>query len=412
MNDLGKTVGFCKRERDITPSRLGISLISSLACGRVETLADLHRAFNAMTGLDIQYKAFHNQLKKMGFSDFTKDIMGLFMNELIVQTLGFPESSPFSQFDRILMQDGSSFAVKDQLSWKFPGRFTKVSPAAVELHALMNLLEGDLEQISLTADKESEQGQLPEASGLKQSLLLLDRGYQNLKYLGDVHDCGGFFLVRAKTNLNPFIHRAIVGDKEPKYLQGKHLKKCRKRLHKRKPVDMDVSWKIRGVTKHFRMLASGNPETKEHQYLITNLPRNQFSTKDLCLAYKLRWQVELMFKEWKSYANLHRFNTGEPEIATGLIWASIAAALLKRFLANVTQIEKQVEISTRKVAMCSAHILWPLFTAIFSGKLSRIKKMVTEIIEYLSRNGRRSHPKRDRLKGRLQLGLEPIFGCA
>ena len=411
MNAIGKAAEFCKRERKITPARLGISLISSLASNKVETLADLHRSFNAITGSNVQYKAFHNQLKKAGFSSFMMDIMELFMNELIVQTLGFPDSSPFSQFDRILMQDGSSFAVKDQLMWKFPGRFTKISPAAVEIHALLNLQDGDLEQISLTADKESEQGQLPEAENLENTLLLLDRGYQNLKYLSDVYEHGGFFLVRAKTNLNPFVHRAVAGNKELKVFRGKQLKNTRHRLKKKTPVDMDVSWKIGGATKHFRMLATWNPKTEEHQYLITNLPINQFSAKDLCLAYKLRWQVELFFKEWKSYANLHRFNTQEPEIVEGLIWASIAAALFKRFLAHVTQIEKQVEISTRKVAMCSAQI-FPLFTAVFSGKHSQIRKTIVDIIAFLSKNALRSHPKRDRLKGRLQLGLEPIFGCA
>ena len=34
------------------------------------------------------------------------------------------------RFDDILLQDGSSFAVLDELKDTFPGRFTKVSPAA------------------------------------------------------------------------------------------------------------------------------------------------------------------------------------------------------------------------------------------------------------------------------------------
>jgi hypothetical protein len=46
---------------------------------------------------------------------------------------------------------------------------------------------------------------------------------------------------------------------------------------------------------------------------------------------------ELCFKEWKSYANLHPFDTANPHIAEGLIWASLCAAVLKRFLAHAAQ---------------------------------------------------------------------------
>jgi hypothetical protein len=41
--------------------------------------------------------------------------------------------------------------------------------------------------------------------------------------------------------------------------------------------------------------------------------------------------MELLFKEWKSYANLHAFDTENPAIVEGLIWIAIAAAALKRF---------------------------------------------------------------------------------
>ena len=74
-------------------------------------------------------------------------------------------------------------------------------------------------------------------------------------------------------------------------------------------------------------------------------------------AYKWRWQVELLFKEWKSYANLHAFDTAKAAIVEGLIWAAIAAAALKRFLAYMTQLLAEVPMSTRKVAMCAVHVL-------------------------------------------------------
>ncbi len=60
LNALGKAVGFCKRRRDITPYRLCLGLVEVFAAGKVETIADIHRAFNARCHTDVQYKPFHN----------------------------------------------------------------------------------------------------------------------------------------------------------------------------------------------------------------------------------------------------------------------------------------------------------------------------------------------------------------
>ena len=53
-------------------------------------------------------------------------------------------------------------------------------------------------------------------------------------------------------------------------------------------------------------------------YLHTNLARETFPPFDVGQLYRLRWQVELLFKEWKSHANLHGFDTSMPAIAPGI----------------------------------------------------------------------------------------------
>jgi hypothetical protein len=85
-------------------------------------------------------------------------------------------------------------------------------------------------------------------------------------------------------------------------------------------------------------------------------------------ADRFRWQIELCFKEWKSYANLHRFDTANPHIAAGLIWAGLCAALLKRFLAHAAQrVGGGAAISTRRVAMCAHLLLTDLVSALLRG---------------------------------------------
>src|ERR687885_2734041 len=119
--------------------------------------------------------------------------------------------------------------------------------------------------------------------------------------------------------------------------------------------------------------------------------------------------MELLFKEWKSYANLHAFDTENPAIVEGLIWTAIAAAALKRFLAHMTQLLVDVPMSTRKVAMCAVHVLGDIVRALKTGDVAGLYEALEAAITYLACHAQRAHPKRDRQTGRSQLGLEPLL---
>ena len=63
-NACGKDVQFCRRQRVITPFRVGLALTVVCASQRVETSADCHRGFNALFGTTVTYTAFYNQVAK------------------------------------------------------------------------------------------------------------------------------------------------------------------------------------------------------------------------------------------------------------------------------------------------------------------------------------------------------------
>jgi hypothetical protein len=53
LNELGKAVRFCLRERAVTPFRLAMGLIEVFADATVETIADIQRAFNALCKMNV-----------------------------------------------------------------------------------------------------------------------------------------------------------------------------------------------------------------------------------------------------------------------------------------------------------------------------------------------------------------------
>src|SRR5262245_44771561 len=210
--------------------------------------------------------------------------------------------------------------------------------------------------------------------------------------------------------MNPQVVEAFREDgKRLRSLRNKPLKVIHTKLPKRQRVELVVTWQVEAQTPRLRLLLSWNRRTQEFCYLVTNLPAKRYPLDTICRAYKWRWQVELLFKEWKSYANLHAFDTENPAIVEGLIWTAIAAAALKRFLAYMTQLLVEVPMSTRKVAMCAIHVLGDIVRALQSGDVPGLYAALEAAVTYLGRDAQRAHPARDRQIGRSQLGLEPLF---
>ena len=190
-------------------------------------------------------------------------------------------------------------------------------------------------------------------------------------------------------------------------VRAKRLKAVR--IVKKGLIDFDVVWGKGERAFSARLIASWNRSKREYRFLVTNLPRSRYSAKAVDQVYRLRWQIELLFKEWKSYANLHAFNTANPGIAEGLIWAAVGAAAMKRYLAHMTQVLHGVEVSTRKVAMCAHQVLGRVIDVLISKSRDELHEALRVAVEYLAVNAIRSHPKRERRTGRLQFGIKPVL---
>jgi hypothetical protein len=132
---------------------------------RVERIADVYRAFNALCGTTVQYKPFHNPLVKAPFPTFRCTVCEHLMRRLTIEVVRFTPQSPFARFTPIALHDGTSLGVKSTLKKTFPGRFTKTSPAAVELHVSRELLSEGVDTVTLTPDR-VRQGKQGKGSGL------------------------------------------------------------------------------------------------------------------------------------------------------------------------------------------------------------------------------------------------------
>ena len=202
-NARGKPLGFAPRARLITPFRLRLSVIASMATQHVHTIADVPRQCKEWWERDTDSHACSTQRLTSTAPEFFLHSLAHIMSQLTRKVLGFEAGKAFSAFNRLSLQDGRAFALHQALADVFPGRLHAVSPAAVALHCTLDVLQDAPIIMALRPDTDAEHDYRPEPESLRGDVWLADRGDLDLTSLRDIDRHGGFCIVRSKAGLHP-----------------------------------------------------------------------------------------------------------------------------------------------------------------------------------------------------------------
>lgn len=277
FNQLAQEKKFIQRIRKTEGFSIFWSIISGFVIGQATEIAGMLRAFIKDTGVPINYSAWYKRLSKKGFSDFMCAAANHLINHLYTQCLDTKDL--LTRFDDIYIQDGSSMAINDLLQKIFPGRFTKTSPAAIELHVFFSLRYRNFQGVDLAPDTVSEYKFMPKPKDyvLKNTLSLYDRGYNSIKDLHDIEEAQGYFLVRMKDNLNPTVLSATYKDqRQDQYFRNKPLHDIK--LNRKENYDFHVVFEKK---RNFAVCASSRYGTQS--------PRNTFCSSPTPILKNCRY---------------------------------------------------------------------------------------------------------------------------
>jgi hypothetical protein len=115
-------------------------------------------------------------------------------------------------------------------------------------------------------------------------------------------------LDRANTQLVPM--RLIA-----KRLSAAEAERCRQRAQRKS-------------RKQGKALQPQTLQAAGYVLILTSLDVAQFSAEDILAIYRLRWQIELLFKRLKSLLHLDELPAKDPDLARCWIYAKLIAALL------------------------------------------------------------------------------------
>ena len=220
----------------------------------------------------------------------------------------------------------------------YPGSRTH---AGIKWHFCFDLLSGSLKWFDFSATSKHDSKFFPPFELLKGVLIIFDLGYWDYSLLVSIKDAGGYFLSRVKTNSSIKIHEVISGI-SPLHA-GKKLSALSFKRRGNEVVELIGSIVVDKIEHHFRLVGFWNPEEKRYHWYITNL---KIIAKVLYTLYRLRWQIELIFKGHKGSLQVDQIPSNNNNIIQSLLLSSTAAhiaasAVLELELSNITKEKKE-----------------------------------------------------------------------
>jgi hypothetical protein len=309
-------------------------------------LEAIRRFMKAALDKEISRSAFWERLA----GDRLKNQLRRVVAELMV-TL----TSPITRGGQLLKQlgvtdiglhDSSSITLCASAKEHFPGTRTA---AGIKWHGSFDLLRGMLTWFQLTPTATHDRNCFPPVEMLKGKLIIFDLGYWDYGLLYAIEKAGGFFLSRLKSNAVVHIVEVIQG--LPKQVIGQALLSLNLSHKKDNIIEVITTKVYEGQLLRYRVIGFWNPVEKGYHWYITNLVAAAYLMYPL---YRLRWQIELIFKACKNSLNANQITSSDENIIESLLLASIAAHLSSCTLFNIgiEQLEekKQWAISFQRVA--------------------------------------------------------------
>lgn len=301
-----------------------VNSLMFLSCNQSKTslpdiVADLHQNF----AVDISKEALHKR--------FSPQAVGL-LKEMIKEKLSRKPPISMAQelkahFPCIMIKDSCKYMLPGTYDGAYPGfgNFSKTK-GIMNLQFEYDLINGGWESFEMTKATRNDRTDSKEGIGsiTKDNLYIRDLGYVTPFYLRAVIEEKAYFLNRAPSQANIYTQKKELIDwgkihrkfnktgtnilEEDVLIYQKELLSCRMIVeavnddeYKKRLEQAKNSAKSRGLG------VSDQHKVKcRYNIFITNISKDILSADKIRKAYYLRWQIELVFKTWKSFFEIDK----------------------------------------------------------------------------------------------------------
>lgn len=374
IDEVARATGFLHRKRKATPMRFVHAIVLGLAAEGQRTLAGLRRFFTTICQISITSAAFQKR-----FTDAAANMMEELFERLLEKAVNLELNSlppRYRRFRDIIAVDSTVFSLGDKLAKHFRGFKSKGTKAMARITTTMSLLSHQVRDLRITGGRTSETRGFKITRSLAGQLVVMDLGFFSFQRFRALRRVRAFFISRLKNAVNPVVLAVHLGRTNVKDACGRKFLSLR---FKGQFVDLDVLFGEGRQAFEARVVGVWNRSTKEYHWYVTNVSPEVFGPADVAEVYRLRWQVELLYKEWKSLFRLDELPSGKKATVRCLIFASLIAHLLGRMLAKLLLKKRPWQYSPRKWSQFLLHYARRIATALCHANLNALQEVLLEL---------------------------------
>jgi len=338
--------GLVKRKRKLT----GSALTQILVFGWLENpeASYQHLTETAATlGIEVRRQALEQRLT-LETTEMLKTTLDAAITAMLEVASRREALDLLQKFSGVYVQDSTWITLPDELheTWKGQPKKNHPNKAGLKLHLCFDVLTGRFQDFQLTdgmtADATAAKASDPLQEG---SLRLADLAYFSLDEFEKLTENKVYWISRLKANSyladesgeridlektlnaegeNTYIRKPIrIGKRKQLqvYLIAERLSEAETNK-RRRYIRQRAKRKAKTPSKALLRLAGYN-------LYITNIEEHKLTPKQICVIVGIRWQIELMFKSFKSISKLQVSRSQKPYRILAEIYAKLIALLIQ-----------------------------------------------------------------------------------
>jgi hypothetical protein len=322
-----RETGFHKRKSKIIPSVFFDLLMYDMNSGTSKSLNQLSIEARSEHDIGVTKQGIDKK-----FNEYTLQFLKSLIEKQLSVELGLQiDAGWLIPFNRVPIKDGTRFHLLEEYKDYLPGSGGSGSKAGACLQFEFDLKSGHIIDLSLTpANRPDVKDALESLDNVKKGdLIIRDLGYYAFNSFINIIKKEAFFISRLGAKTNVFEMRSgnykkldfkSVYHKMKRCKQSRNYKDVFIGSEEKIPVRLvielmpDDIYEERMRKIHKLHKKKGYQTSEEYKFLsrfnlfVTNVIKEVLPDKVISSLYRMRWQVELIFKIWKSVFGIHHFH--------------------------------------------------------------------------------------------------------
>ena len=344
-DSIGWETKFIQREKKITGSTFAKALVFGFQSNPEMTYEELSQSA-AMIGLPMTAQGMEQRFNEKA-AEFMRKLLEFAVGLAIIPQQ-IESITLTKNFTGVYLRDSTVILLPRELLeiWQGVGA-SQGANSAIKLQVNLDYKNGQLYGPILQNGREQDQNspyqsvQLPEGS-----LQLGDLGYFSLKRFSNDQKSGVYWISRLKTGIRiytsedqpidliPWLQAETTSKIDMPILMGVTQKiACRIIAHRvpQEVVDQRIYKMKIEAEKQRQPLSSARIALAGWTILVTNIPLEVLSTQEVCTLARIRWQIEMLFKLWKSYMKIDEWRSNNKWRILCEVYAKLLALLISHW---------------------------------------------------------------------------------